>query len=449
MQIITTIIVMLVLLGILVSTHELGHLLVAKAYNVYCLEYSIGMGPKIWSKKSKNGETEYSLRALPLGGYVAMYGEGVELPEGQKAGPERSLNGIKWWKRCLVMLAGISMNLITAILFSFTYALCFPSYYSASYFDTGINESANISTVQEETTARAYSLWIKGSIGEYKLDYDIARLYSPAIAISEDGRTMGYIIDCDTDINGEQYVAVFNLTSVVNANNVFTNTTFYRPRQGFNQTQVQKELCLDAKPSLEDGAYTPKAGDVIKLTPTFIKVSTKKNNPTREEFQASKANEKEVVATVDQNGSLISESVLNVHLYQYWAPIGERFHNGAKQFTNLFVSIGQGFQSLFTGHIENLGSIVAAGSMVNTISNEIGWIQTFFFFGGFLALNLALFNLLPFPGLDGYQLLVCLIETVFRKKIPEKVKNTISAVGVFILLSFSVLIILRDIVRLF
>lgn len=437
------------MLGILVSTHELGHLLVAKAYNVYCLEYSIGMGPKFWSKKSKKGETEYSLRALPLGGYVSMYGEGVELPEGKIVGPERSLNGIKWWKRILVMFAGIGMNLITAILFCFTYALCFPSYYSCSYFDTGVNESASVSSVTGEATARAYSFWIKGNIGEYNIDYDVCRLYAPSKAISEEGQGIGYIIDCDTDINGEKYVAVFTLTSVINANSVFKNTTFYPQRQGFNQTDVQKELGLDAKPSVEDGAYTPKEGDVIKMTPTFIEVSSSDSNPTVAEFQASKNNEKTVTITVDSKGNLISESVLDVYLYQYWPSFGTRMQNGAKQFTNLFVSLGEGFKSIFTGHFENIGSIVAAGGMVSTISNEIGWVQTFFYFGSFLALNLALFNLLPFPGLDGYQILVCLVETIFRKKIPEKVKNTISAIGVLILLSFSVLIILRDIVRLF
>ena len=83
------------------------------------------------------------------------------------------------------------------------------------------------------------------------------------------------------------------------------------------------------------------------------------------------------------------------------------------------------------------------------ISSEIGWIQTFFFYGGFLALNLAIFNLLPFPGLDGYQLLVVLVETAFHKKIPEKVKNAISLVGVILLFGFSFFIVFRDIIGLF
>ena len=449
MQVITTILVMIVMLGILISTHELGHLLVAKAYNVYCLEYSIGMGPVIFKRKKKGGETTFSIRALPLGGFVSMYGEGVELPEGETVGRERSLQGIKWWKRCLVMLAGISVNLLTAIIFSFTYATCFPSYYTCSYFDTGINREAVVSTTKGEETARAFSFWCEGEAGTYVVEYGKSRLYAPDYAYNDEGNAFGYIVDCNTEINGEQFVAVFNLKSIVNGNDLVTLTEFYPVRTAYYQNSLQKALRLDAKPMTANGAYKPKAGDTIVMTPTFIETANKDNNPTRQEFANFKDNEQTINIAVDEKGKLVSDSTITVRCHQYWQPFGQRMLNGCSQFKSLFVAIGEGFRSIFTGHLENVGSVVAAGSMVSSISNEIGWIQTFFFYGGFLALNLALFNLLPFPGLDGYQLLVVLIETVFRKQIPEKVKGAISLVGLGLLLSFSVFIIFRDIVRLF
>ena len=74
MNIVITILIIIVLLGILVGFHELGHLMVAKAFNVYCLEYSIGFGPKIFSRRYKGGETFFSLRAIPFGGYVSEAG---------------------------------------------------------------------------------------------------------------------------------------------------------------------------------------------------------------------------------------------------------------------------------------------------------------------------------------------------------------------------------------
>ena len=122
MQVLITILyilLFLVLLSVLIIVHELGHLAAAKAFNVYCLEYSIGMGPLLLKKKRKNGETQFSIRAIPFGGYVSMYGEGVELPEGVEVDESRSLNKIKAWKRAIVLLAGVTMNAILALVFFF------------------------------------------------------------------------------------------------------------------------------------------------------------------------------------------------------------------------------------------------------------------------------------------------------------------------------------------
>ena len=68
--------------------------------------------------------------------------------------------------------------------------------------------------------------------------------------------------------------------------------------------------------------------------------------------------------------------------------------------------------------------------------------------GGYLSLNLAIFNLLPFPGLDGWQLLVTILESGFKKKVSEKVKNTISIIGLGLLFAFAIAITIKDIVAL-
>ena len=70
------ILVFIFVLGLIVLIHEGGHFLVAKYYGILCHEFSIGMGPAVWSKKK--GETTYSIRAIPFGGYVAMAGEEAE-----------------------------------------------------------------------------------------------------------------------------------------------------------------------------------------------------------------------------------------------------------------------------------------------------------------------------------------------------------------------------------
>lgn len=80
---ILSILLCIISLGILVIIHELGHFTMAKLFNVYVNEFSIGFGPQLLKKKK--GETTYSLRAIPLGGYVSMFGEGMEEgPDGEE-----------------------------------------------------------------------------------------------------------------------------------------------------------------------------------------------------------------------------------------------------------------------------------------------------------------------------------------------------------------------------
>lgn len=108
------IIVFVLVLGSIIFIHELGHFVAAKSFGVYCSEFSLGMGPKLLSKKGK--ETEYCLRALPVGGFVAMYGEVDQENNDVFSGvdPQRSLKNIKTWQKVTVMLAGVIMNFIMA-----------------------------------------------------------------------------------------------------------------------------------------------------------------------------------------------------------------------------------------------------------------------------------------------------------------------------------------------
>lgn len=147
MVVVRNILLFAILLSIIVSIHEFGHLVAAKIFNVYCKEYSIGMGPKIFSKKGK--ETEYSLRALPLGGFVAMAGDtdnSLETKVDISDLPiERTLFGIAKWKRVIIMMAGILMNMILAILI-----------YSLIILNTGtyvVSSKPEITYVQDNSPA--------------------------------------------------------------------------------------------------------------------------------------------------------------------------------------------------------------------------------------------------------------------------------------------------------
>src|SRR3954471_4692970 len=99
----------ILLLGVLVTVHELGHFLVAKACGVKVLKFSIGFGPRIFG--FTRGETEYRLAWIPLGGYVKMAGE----QPFEELSPEEAKRGFLAqapWKRGLIVLAGPAFNLI-------------------------------------------------------------------------------------------------------------------------------------------------------------------------------------------------------------------------------------------------------------------------------------------------------------------------------------------------
>lgn len=106
---IKTIILTLLMFGLIITLHELGHFMFAKLFGVRVNEFAFGMGPKIWSKKK--GETRYSIRAFPIGGYVAMDGEDGETEE-TRILDGRAFCDKKAWQRFLILFAGAAMNII-------------------------------------------------------------------------------------------------------------------------------------------------------------------------------------------------------------------------------------------------------------------------------------------------------------------------------------------------
>lgn len=98
------IVIAIIIFGLIVTVHEFGHFICAKLSGIKVLEFSVGMGPKLLQKQK--GETKYSLRLLPLGGYCAMEGE-----DATNSDP-RSFRNAKLWKRMVVLVAGAGMNFV-------------------------------------------------------------------------------------------------------------------------------------------------------------------------------------------------------------------------------------------------------------------------------------------------------------------------------------------------
>ena len=414
MQILFTflyILLFIALLSVLIIVHELGHLAAAKAFNVYCLEYSIGMGPLLFKKKRKNGETQFSIRAIPFGGYVSMYGEGVELPEGVEIDESRSLNKIKAWKRAIVLLAGVTMNAILALAFFF--------------ISNCVDKSLYINCVNVTENSPAA---LAGVPNNAILDYELFAYHDDA-ANTDRGF---YIFDKMATINGDDtvyYAATFNFEDLDSLDKrdlaqylyIYPFTDSTGAQIDFNHlvdpvTVNYADVHFHSLVKGEDGKSSV-AGPIYN-------VQIKQSEGKYESFGCAmyygkkNANFKEIVkGTFSDFGQC---SIL------------------------LFKTIGQLFTTPSTWN--QVGGIIAVGFETTSVLQNFG-IGKFLFYWGFISVNLAIFNLLPFPGLDGWQLLVLIVEGTTRKKIPEKVKNIVSLVGIGLLLLLMAVIVVKDVAK--
>lgn len=109
-----SIVIAILIFCLLILIHEFGHFIAAKACGIYVNEFSLGMGPKLLHKKGK--ETEYSVRAIPIGGFCSFEGEDGGADEEQKAANPRAFNARPVWQRMIVILAGPVMNFLLGVI---------------------------------------------------------------------------------------------------------------------------------------------------------------------------------------------------------------------------------------------------------------------------------------------------------------------------------------------
>ena len=129
-----TLIIFLLILGLIVFIHEFGHFIMAKKAGIHVFEFSLGFGPKLFSFRRKNDETEYMIKLIPLGGYVALAGETYdENDEELKKIPEdKRLYNKSFLRQLSVMVAGVFNNFVLGIILLFVIGLCFGSTFTTN-----------------------------------------------------------------------------------------------------------------------------------------------------------------------------------------------------------------------------------------------------------------------------------------------------------------------------
>ncbi len=117
-----TFLLTVLIFGVLILIHELGHYLFARLFDVAITEFAVGMGPKLFSRVSKKTGIRYSLRLIPFGGYVSMEGEDDDSQD------ERAFCNKATWKRMIITAAGAMMNLLLGLILMTGYVSTYPMY---------------------------------------------------------------------------------------------------------------------------------------------------------------------------------------------------------------------------------------------------------------------------------------------------------------------------------
>lgn len=439
-----SIVLFILSLGILIVIHELGHLSMAKLFNVYCQEFSIGFGPSLLHKRKKGAETYFSIRAIPLGGYVSMYGEEMELEAGVKIPEERSLEGIKKWKKAIIVSAGIIMNAILALVLFSVSNLCFPVVVATTQCHVEENSIAYNAGIREDDVMQ-FVTSPKAESNTYSFEYQIdKKLY------------MGYftVIDTNVVVDNTHYVLTYypegdrsetkftdgsHLYLGVSKDEIPNDADLLKTYSSWYENNLPIEGCPDYLPNFKVDPVQPYSSSTQYITnPTFI-----------EQSGASKTVSLTITTELVEGKSDQYQWKgigLSFKLQDHWLDFGQRFQNIFVDFGNASIAVFKGLGNLFTGGIQNLSGIVGIMKTSASVLSTYTFAR-YLYFWGLISVNLAIFNLLPFPGLDGFTLVVTAIEGATKKKIPNKFKNIMSMIGLILLFGLMIVILVFDIMR--
>ena len=368
----------IVVLLFMVMVHELGHYIAGKILKFKIDEFSIGFGKAIFSRTSKKTGEKFSLRIFPLGGYCSFYGEeddGKAISADVVEVKDKPFNEQKPWKRIIVFLAGVTMNFLTAILFSWI-LLC--------------------------------------SVG-----YDVPQIvdYSTTVNVNESGESIFQKNDVITHINGKKIDFAFGVNFVDAVNNVKSSAKEFYERETYD---------FDT-----DGYYTfsmtvRRDGERVELP--SVKV-VQEIVPPQEEGEEETY--RYLIGLENDN-----KVCTTAYRYGFFEGLGRSF---SMAFGFAWVVL-KSLWMLITFQIP----ITEMGGTVTTIATMAEYTKVnpanLLIFIPLISANLAVFNLLPFPALDGAHVLFTVIEWIRKKPIDRKVENTIHFVGICVLFAFVVLV---------
>ena len=352
-----------------------------------------------------------------------MYGEeDAQSDDTLNLPPERSLEGIKKWKKSIIISAGVIVNAVLAIVLFAIADLCFMTIKptnivkmsdSSVFVVEGIEDGDRLSYITYEQT-------INGKTSEYMALEGETNYY--------------YVIDDDVDVGAQtHYVLAYAYYTDKTNNNLSAGLALFDGYLNDDATITKDGSSsfylpnLDSKPNQLVGEYP------LSIDFTFVRVA-----PTKTTIP--------VTINLTYKDGVFDDVGLELLINKFYKPFGERFNDIWVDFGESSVAIVKALGTLFTP--KGIGEVSSIVGIFKT-SNQILKTRTFATYlkmWGMISVNLAIFNLLPFPGLDGWQLLVTAIEGISKKKVPTKFKAIMNLIGFGLLLSLMVLIVIKDIV---
>lgn len=451
----------LILLGltILVTVHELGHFLTAKAFGMRVETFSIGFPPKLIG--FTKGETEYVIGVIPLGGYVKISGiidESLDTNHIKEAPKPYEFRAKPVWQRLIVMTGGVIMNVILGV---FIFSMFF---YSLGESKTPVSEMTyGIDVVTETTGKNECDEEIKQTTLGHFLGFQ-----SGDKLLSFKGESLPYLedyVDPNILLDDGAYFEVERSGKTVKIEvpdgilNQFTNDTIIPYLFSINMPSsirvLDSSLLGYMTPALDAGLKTGDRIIAIDSQPVQYYSDLLKRLPTYPNQALSldilrDGDSVSVVVQMDSTAKLGvgPDSVFLAQLKRDTLSYGffDSFAPGFKRATSIVGGNAKGLGQVVTGQASARKSFIgplAIAKKYLEIFTAGGW-------GGFLELTailsmiLAFVNILPIPALDGGHVVFLLIEAVIRKEPSVKIRIITQQIGMFFILGLMLLILFND-----
>jgi regulator of sigma E protease len=422
-------------LGVLVFVHEFGHYAVAKLCGVRVDVFSLGFGKRLWG--FRRGDTDYRISALPLGGYVKMAGES---PMEEHTGDPGEFTSHPRWQRFLIAIAGPAMNILLAVA---VWTGVFMVHDEEPAF---LSEPAQIGTVEPGSPADKAGVKVGDRIASLQ-DLENPKWQQVVVKIM---LSPGQPLDMKVQ-RGGQIIPTTIVPKAVDPD-----------RMGFaGWLPVEPPVVGDLEPDRPAIQAGIKTGDQIVA---FNNTPVQEMQQFRDLVQQAKSTPVQI--TVLRDGKDLNFTVtpqqqddgsggkrygigfypaakMTVQRLPFRAAFSKSLETGKEYSGLVFQLVGRVLESKVS--VKAFSSPVRIAKFTGQAAME-GWAPLLYTLA-VISLQLALFNLLPIPILDGGLMLLLLIEGVIRRDIKQEIKERVYQLAFVCIMLFAAVVIFNDVVK--